>query len=210
MSLMNNELLDGGRQLPLVEDFYTVQGEGYHSGKPAYFIRLGGCDVGCRWCDAKYTWNPKIFPPVDVDVVVARAKECAAQAIVITGGEPLLYPLGVLTSRLRGEGLEIFLETSGTHPFSGEFDWVCLSPKRQQPPLDEAFGRAHELKVIIQTEEDFAWAEENARRVGRYCRLYLQPEWSAFDDIMPKIVEYAKSNPKWSISIQTHKFMRIP
>ena len=210
MSLMNNELLDGGRQLPLVEDFYTVQGEGYHSGKPAYFIRLGGCDVGCRWCDAKYTWNPKIFPPVDVDVVVARAKECAAQAIVITGGEPLLYPLGVLTSRLREEGLEIFLETSGTHPFSGEFDWVCLSPKRQQPPLDEAFGRAHELKVIIQTEEDFAWAEENARRVGRYCRLYLQPEWSAFDDIMPKIVEYAKSNPKWSISIQTHKFMRIP
>ena len=210
MSLMNNELLDGGRQLPLVEDFYTVQGEGYHSGKPAYFIRLGGCDVGCRWCDAKYTWNPKIFPPVDVDVVVVRAKECAAQAIVITGGEPLLYPLGVLTSRLRDEGLEIFLETSGTHPFSGEFDWVCLSPKRQQPPLDEAFGRAHELKVIIQTEEDFAWAEENARRVGRYCRLYLQPEWSAFDDIMPKIVEYAKSNPKWSISIQTHKFMRIP
>ena len=210
MSLMNNELLDGGRQLPLVEDFYTVQGEGYHSGKPAYFIRLGGCDVGCRWCDAKYTWNPKIFPPVDVDVVVARAKECAAQAIVITGGEPLLYPLGVLTSRLRDEGLEIFLETSGTHPFSGEFDWVCLSPKRQQPPLDEAFGRAHELKVIIQTEDDFAWAEENARRVGRYCRLYLQPEWSAFDDIMPKIVEYAKSNPKWSISIQTHKFMRIP
>ena len=210
MSLMNNELLDGGRQLPLVEDFYTVQGEGYHSGKPAYFIRLGGCDVGCRWCDAKYTWNPKIFPPVDVNVVVARAKECAAQAIVITGGEPLLYPLGVLTSRLRDEGLEIFLETSGTHPFSGEFDWVCLSPKRQQPPLDEAFGRAHELKVIIQTEDDFAWAEENARRVGRYCRLYLQPEWSAFDDIMPKIVEYAKSNPKWSISIQTHKFMRIP
>ena len=210
MSLMNNELLDGGRQLPLVEDFYTVQGEGYHSGKPAYFIRLGGCDVGCRWCDAKYTWNPKIFPPVDVDVVVARAKECAAQAIVITGGEPLLYPLGVLTSRLRDEGLEIFLETSGTHHFSGEFDWVCLSPKRQQPPLDEAFGRAHELKVIIQTEDDFAWAEENARRVGRYCRLYLQPEWSAFDDIMPKIVEYAKSNPKWSISIQTHKFMRIP
>ena len=203
-------MLDGGRRLPLVEDFYTIQGEGFHAGKPAYFIRLGGCDVGCRWCDAKYTWNPKIFPPVDVDVVVERAKECAAQAIVITGGEPLLYPLDVLTSRLRDEGLEIFLETSGTHPFSGEFDWVCLSPKRQQPPLAEAFGRAHELKVIIQTEQDFAWAEENARRVGRYCRLYLQPEWSAFEQIMPKIVEYAKANPRWSISIQTHKFMRIP
>ena len=210
MSLTSNDMLDGGRRLPLVEDFYTIQGEGFHAGKPAYFIRLGGCDVGCRWCDAKYTWNPKIFPPVDVDVVVERAKECAAQAIVITGGEPLLYPLDVLTSRLRDEGLEIFLETSGTHPFSGEFDWVCLSPKRQQPPLAEAFGRAHELKVIIQTEEDFAWAEENARRVGRYCRLYLQPEWSAFAQIMPMIVEYAKANPRWSISIQTHKFMRIP
>ena len=210
MSLTNNDMLDGGRQLPLVEDFYTIQGEGYHTGKPAYFIRLGGCDVGCRWCDAKYTWNPKVFPPVDVDTVVARAKECAAQAIVITGGEPLLYPLGVLTQRLREEGLEIFLETSGTHPFSGEFDWVCLSPKRQLPPLDEAFGRAHELKVIIQSEEDFAWAEENARRVCRYCRLYLQPEWSVYEDIMPKIVEYAKASPKWSISVQTHKFMHIP
>lgn len=210
MSLPNNELLEGGRRLPLVEDFYTIQGEGFHSGKPAYFIRLGGCDVGCRWCDAKYTWNPKVFPPVDVDVVVQRAEACAAQAIVITGGEPLLYPLEVLTGKLREKGLEIFLETSGTHPFSGDFDWVCLSPKRQMPPLAEAFGRAHELKVIIQTPDDFAWAEENARRVGRYCRLYLQPEWSAFDVIMPEIVEYAKANPKWSISIQTHKFMRIP
>ncbi len=210
MSLTNNELLDGGRKLPLVEDFYTIQGEGFHAGKPAYFIRLGGCDVGCRWCDAKYTWNPKIFPPTDVDVVVERAVECAAQAIVITGGEPLLYPLEILTGKLRARGLEIFLETSGTHPFSGEFDWVCLSPKRQMPPLAEAFGRAHELKVIIQTMEDFAWAEENARRVGRYCRLYLQPEWSVFEDIMPSIVEYAKTNPKWSISVQTHKFMKIP
>ncbi len=210
MSLTNNELLDGGRLLPLVEDFYTIQGEGFHAGKPAYFIRLGGCDVGCRWCDAKYTWNPKVFPPVDVDVIIERAVGCAAQAIVITGGEPLLYPLEILTSRLRERGLEIFLETSGTHPFSGEFDWVCLSPKRQMPPLAEAFGRAHELKVIIQTVDDFAWAEENARRVGRYCRLYLQPEWSVFDKIMPEIVEYAKANPRWSISVQTHKFMKIP
>lgn len=212
MSLKSSdiELLEGGRRLPLVEDFYTIQGEGYHTGKPAYFIRLGGCDVGCRWCDAKYTWNPRIFPPVEVDVVVERAKQCAAQAIVITGGEPLLYPLGVLTSSLRDAGLEIFLETSGTHPFSGEFDWVCLSPKRQMPPLAEAYGRAHELKVIIQSEDDFAWAEENARKVGRYCRLYLQPEWSVFENIMPAIVEYAKQNPKWSISTQTHKFMKIP
>ncbi|MBR4995528.1 MAG: 7-carboxy-7-deazaguanine synthase QueE [Alistipes sp.] len=212
MSLMNSDItsLEGGRLLPLVEDFYTIQGEGFHAGKPAYFIRLGGCDVGCRWCDAKYTWNPKVFPPVDVDVVIARAKACAAQAIVITGGEPLLYPLGVLTERLRAEGLEIFLETSGAHPFSGEFDWVCLSPKKQMPPLAEAYGRAHELKVIIRDEEDFAWAEENARKVGRYCRLYLQAEWSVFEQITPLIVEYAKQNPKWCISTQTHKFMRIP
>lgn len=212
MLLMNNNVasLEGGRKLPLVEDFYTIQGEGFHAGKPAYFIRLGGCDVGCRWCDAKYTWNPRVFPPVEVDVVVERAKECAAQAIVITGGEPLLYPLDVLTTRLREEGLEIFLETSGTHSFSGEFDWVCLSPKRQMPPVAEAYGRAHELKVIIQSEEDFAWAEENARKVGRYCRLFLQPEWSVFEQIMPAIVEYAKQHPKWSISTQMHKFMKIP
>ena len=210
MSLTNSDMLCGGEKLPLVEDFYTIQGEGYHAGKPAYFIRLGGCDVGCRWCDAKYTWNPRIFPPVDVDVVVARAQACEAQAIVITGGEPLLYPLDVLTSKLKAAGLEIFLETSGTHPFSGEFDWVCLSPKRQQPPLAEAFGRAHELKVIVQTEEDFEWAEQNAKRVGRYCRLYLQPEWSVYEEIIPKMVEYAKAHPKWSISVQTHKFMRIP
>ena len=204
------ELLRGGELLPLVEDFYTVQGEGFHTGKPAYFIRLGGCDVGCRWCDAKYTWNPKVFPPTEVGTVVERAASCSAQAIVITGGDPLLYPLGILTRELHARGLEIFLETSGTQPLSGEFDWVCLSPKRQLPPLDEAFRRADELKVIIQTEEDLQWAVECSRKVGRKCLLYLQPEWSVYDDIIPKMVEYAKSHPKWSISVQTHKFMRIP
>lgn len=204
------ELLDGGRRLPLVEDFYTIQGEGCNAGKPAYFIRLGGCDVGCRWCDAKYTWNPRLYPPVGIDRIVERALDCPARAIVITGGEPLLYPLGPLTRTLREKGLEIFLETSGSHPFSGCFDWVCLSPKRQQPPLEEAFGRADELKVIVETEEDFAWAEENARKVRRSCRLYLQPEWSVSERMMPRIVEYAKSHPDWSISIQSHKYMRIP
>ena len=172
--------LDGGRMLPLVEDFYTIQGEGFHAGKPAYFIRLGGCDVGCRWCDAKYTWNPK------------------------------LYPLGVLTETLRERGLQIFLETSGSHPFSGVFDWVCLSPKRRQPPLDEAFERADELKVIVESEEDFEWAERNAARVGGKCLLFLQPEWSVAEKVMPAIVEYAKAHPRWNISIQTHKYMHIP
>ena len=212
---MNNEktdtdLLDGGRKLPLVEDFYTIQGEGYHAGKPAYFIRLGGCDVGCRWCDAKYTWNPRLYPPVGIERIVGRATGCPARAIVITGGEPLLYPLGPLTGILRERGLEIFLETSGSHPFSGCFDWVCLSPKRQQPPLEEAYARADELKVIVEREEDFDWAEQNARRVRRSCRLYLQPEWSVAERMMPRIVEYAKEHPAWSISIQSHKYMRIP
>ncbi|MCC8035230.1 MAG: 7-carboxy-7-deazaguanine synthase QueE, partial [Rikenellaceae bacterium] len=142
-------VLDKGRKLPLVEDFYTIQGEGFHTGKPAYFIRLGGCDVGCRWCDAKMTWNPGMFPPVEVDAIVERACSFPAGAIVITGGEPLLYPLDYLTGRLREQGLEIFLETSGSHPFTGLFDWICLSPKKQQPPLDEAYERADELKVIV-------------------------------------------------------------
>lgn len=204
------ERLEGGRLLPLVEDFYTIQGEGYHTGKPAYFIRLGGCDVGCRWCDAKYTWNPKLYPPTAVDTVVARAASCAAQAIVVTGGEPLIYPLDRLTDALHAQGLEIFLETSGTHPFSGSFDWVCLSPKRQLPPLDEAFARADELKVIVESEADFAWAERNAARVGGACRLYLQPEWSVAERVMPLIVEYVKAHPAWNVSIQTHKYMHIP
>lgn len=212
MSQVNEkiDLLDEGHVLPLVEDFYTIQGEGFHTGKPAYFIRLGGCDVGCRWCDAKNTWNPKLYPPVAVEQIVGRAAACAAQAIVITGGEPLLYPLGPLTAALRSRGLEIFLETSGSHPFSGDFDWVCLSPKRQQPPLAEAFVRAHELKVIVGAEEDLAWAELNAAQVAQECMLFLQPEWSVAEQVMPLLVEYAKANPRWNISIQTHKYMHIP
>lgn len=208
--MINGDVLDGGRLLPLVEDFYTIQGEGFHTGKPAYFIRLGGCDVGCAWCDAKYTWNPRLYPPTDIDVVVERAVSCAAQSIVITGGEPLMYPLGELTAKLRERGLKIFLETSGSHPFSGVFDWVCLSPKRKQPPLEEAFAKADELKVIIESEADFDWAEQNAAKVGAECMLYLQPEWSVSERMMPSIVEYVKSNPQWNISIQSHKFMRIP
>ena len=206
----DTELLDGGRKLPLVEDFYTIQGEGYHAGKPAYFIRLGGCDVGCRWCDAKYTWNPRLYPPTEIAMIVERAASYPVQAIVLTGGEPLLYPLDPLTDALHERGLEIFLETSGSHPFSGRFDWVCLSPKRRQPPLKEAFARADELKVIVEAEEDFDWAEQNAREVSLRCRLYLQPEWSASEQVMPLLVEYAKAHPRWNISIQTHKYMHIP
>ena len=200
----------GGRRLPLVEDFYTIQGEGFHSGKPAYFIRLGGCDVGCSWCDAKYTWNPLSHPLVDTDEIVERAASFEAQAIVITGGEPLIYPLDYLTERLHAHGLEIFLETSGSHPLSGKFDWICLSPKRKQPPLAEAFAAASELKVIIETEEDLRWAEECAAKVGESCMLFMQPEWSRSEQMTPTIVEYVKAHPQWNISIQIHKFMHIP
>ncbi len=199
-----------GRRLPLVEDFYTIQGEGFHSGKPAYFIRLGGCDVGCSWCDAKYTWNPLSHPLVPTDEIVERAASFEAQAIVITGGEPLLYPLDYLTERLHEHGLEIFLETSGSHPLSGEFDWICLSPKRKQPPLAEAFAAASELKVIVETEEDLRWAEECAAKVGERCMLFMQPEWSRSEQMTPTIVEYVKAHPQWNISIQIHKFMHIP
>ncbi len=204
------DILCGGTKLPLVEDLYTIQGEGYHSGKPAYFIRLGGCDVGCAWCDAKYAWNPRLFPPTDIMTVVERAVACEARSIVITGGEPLMYPLAPLTDALHSRGLRIFLETSGSHPFSGEFDWVCLSPKRKQAPLAEAYRRAHELKVIISDASDFEWAEQNAALVSEKCMLYLQPEWSASERMMPAIVEYAKRNPRWNISIQSHKYMHIP
>ena len=199
-----------GRRLPLVEDFYTIQGEGFHSGKPAYFIRLGGCDVGCSWCDAKYTWNPLSHPLVATDEIVERAASFEAQAIVITGGEPLLYPLDYLTERLHAHGLEIFLETSGSHPLSGEFGWICLSPKRKQPPLAEAFAAASELKVIVETEEDLRWAEECAAKVGEKCMLFMQPEWSRSEQMTPTIVEYVKAHPQWNISIQIHKFMHIP
>ncbi len=208
--ISENKVLCGGAKLPLVEDFYTIQGEGYHSGKPAYFIRLGGCDVGCAWCDAKYTWNPRLYPPTEITTVVERAVACEAQSIVITGGEPLMYPLEPLTTALREHSLKIFLETSGSHPFSGEFDWVCLSPKRKQPPLAEAYGHAHELKVIISDESDFEWAEQNAAKVSVDCMLYLQPEWSVSERMMPAIVEYAKRHPRWNVSIQSHKYMHIP
>ncbi len=210
MNREQQDQFDGGRRLPLVEDFYTIQGEGFHTGKAAYFIRLGGCDVGCRWCDAKFTWNPRIYPPRSVDEIVERACSYKAQAIVVTGGEPLLYPLDYLTGRLHERGLEIFLETSGSHPFSGTFDWVCLSPKRRQPPLEEAFGRAHELKVIVESEADFEWAERNAACTRSGCLLYLQPEWSVYERVTPAIVEYVKEHPQWNISVQTHKFMHIP
>lgn len=205
-----SELLDDGRKLPVVEDFYTVQGEGFHSGRAAYFIRLGGCDVGCKWCDARYTWNHKDFTPTDVSSVVARVLKSGAKTVVITGGEPLIYPLDYLTSSLKRNGIRVFLETSGSHVFSGSFDWVCLSPKIQRPPLEQGFALANEMKVIIASESDFKWAEECALRVEESALLYLQPEWSVREEMLPRIIEYVKRNQQWEISLQTHKYMNIP
>lgn len=201
---------DGGRLLPIVEDFHTLQGEGFHAGRAAYFIRVGGCDAGCSWCDAKYTWDAKRFPPVPIEAAVARAVAAGADAAVVTGGEPLRYPLDALTGALHRAGCETLLETAGTYPFSGAFDWVCLSPKRQRPPLAEAWQHADELKVIIAGDEDLRWAEECAARVGECCRRYLQPEWSVAERVMPRIVEYVKAHPRWRMSIQSHKYIQIP
>lgn len=214
---INSDPADG-QLLPLVEEFYTLQGEGFHTGRAAWFIRLGGCDVGCSWCDARQTWNPRIHPPVGVGEIVRRATaDNPSRAVVVTGGEPLIYPLGALCEGLHAAGMEIFLETSGSHPFSGSFDWVCLSPKRKAPPLDEAWARADELKVVVESTSDLEWAEECAAkieneklRMANDFPLFLQPEWSRRDETMPLIVNYIKSNPRWRSSLQSHKYMRIP
>ncbi len=205
--------LEGGRLLPLVESFYTIQGEGFHTGKPAFFIRLGGCDVGCRWCDSKESWDPDRFPPVEIETIVSQAAATPARAIVITGGEPMNYPLDMLCNMLKEYGLEIFLETSGSSPMSGHFDWICLSPKRNKPPKEEFFSVADELKVIVETPADFEWAEENRRKileVQSSCLFYLQPEWSRMKTVAPYIIDYVKEHPEWNISIQAHKFLNIP
>lgn len=196
--------------LPLVEDFYTLQGEGRQTGRAAYFIRLGGCDVGCRWCDAKTTWKADNFPQTEISEIVARAASHEARSIVITGGEPTLYNLEGLTSALKERGLEVFLETSGTNPIRGTFDWICLSPKRQDPPLHPNLEMANELKVIVETEQDLEWGEKCAARVSEDCLLYFQAEWSRRDAITPVIIDYILRNPRWRISMQTHKYLNIP
>jgi 7-carboxy-7-deazaguanine synthase len=205
-----DDVFEGGTKLPLVEDFYTIQGEGYHTGKPAYFIRLGGCDIGCSWCDAKYTWNRHLHPLVDTDEIVQRALSYPSKSVVVTGGEPSSYPLDYLCAELTGNGIQTYVETSGAYPLTGEWNWICLSPKKQSPPQPEVYNRADELKVIVYDISDLKWAEENALMVNNNCRLYLQPEWSRYDKIVSSIVEYVKNNPQWNISLQAHKFMHIP
>ncbi|MEN8229220.1 MAG: 7-carboxy-7-deazaguanine synthase QueE [Bacteroidota bacterium] len=203
-------IFEGGRKLPLVEEFYTIQGEGYHTGKAAYFIRIGGCDVGCSWCDTKFSWNPTLHPVVPAEQIINHVIAYPAAAVVVTGGEPLMVNLDYMTGMLRQKGIETFLETSGAYPLSGQWDWICLSPKKNAPPVEEHFKHAHELKVIIATKEDLDWAVENGNRVNKACKLYLQPEWSQRETILPDIIEYVKQHPNWMISLQSHKYMRIP
>jgi 7-carboxy-7-deazaguanine synthase len=203
-------LLREGKVLPVMEEFYTLQGEGFNTGQAAYFIRVGGCDVGCKWCDVKESWNASDFPPVSTDLVVKNATAFPAKAIVVTGGEPLLYNMDYLCAELHRHGIRIFLETSGSQPHSGSWDWICLSPKKDAPPLMEMAAMANELKVIIHDNTDFNWAEENAQIVTDGCILYLQPEWSRHVTMMPAIIRYIQANPKWRISLQSHKYMHIP
>jgi len=210
ISEINKELLVKGEKLPIMEEFYSIQGEGFNTGTPAYFIRVGGCDVGCHWCDVKESWNPNLHPLTDVDKVVGNVKKYPAQSIVITGGEPLIYNLDYLTNELAKNSVEVFLETSGAHPLTGNWHWICLSPKKNLPPLQEVYDRADELKVIVYNKHDIKWAEEHAEKVNRDCMLYLQPEWSNRDKVMPLIIDYVMNNPKWNISLQTHKYMQIP
>ena len=204
------KLLKEGKLLPLMEEFYTIQGEGQHSGKPAYFVRVGGCDVGCYWCDVKESWNAKLHPPTLVDNIIENIIQIPSKAVVVTGGEPMNYNFNYFCSQLIKNNITCFLETSGSSKFSGQWDWICLSPKRNKAPLPEYFKIANELKVIISKPEDFLWAEQNANLVEETCILFLQPEWSKAKEMMQTIVDYVLNNPKWKISIQSHKYMHIP
>lgn len=207
---MANQVPEDGSLLPLMEAFYTIQGEGYHTGKAAYFIRLGGCDVGCHWCDVKESWDAALHPLTTVSEIVENASRYPSKAVVVTGGEPLLYNLDLLTSQLHEAGIRTFIETSGAYPLSGHWDWVCLSPKKFKAPRPEVIAAAGELKVIVFNKSDFAWAEKHAALAKPDCKLYLQPEWSKATEMTPLIVDYVMENPQWEVSLQTHKFMNIP
>ncbi len=192
-----------------MEDFYTIQGEGAYQGHAAYFIRLGGCDVGCVWCDVKDSWDADAHPKVQVKEMALRAKGSGAGLVVVTGGEPTLYDLADLTSELKKGGLRTHLESSGAYPLTGDWDWVCFSPKKFKAPHPTFPQHAHELKVVIFHKSDFSWAEEFANQVGPECQLFLQPEWSKEQEMLPLIVNYAKTHPQWKISLQVHKYMNI-
>lgn len=201
--------VDKGEMLPLMEEFYTIQGEGYHTGTAAYFIRIGGCDVGCHWCDVKESWNAELHPPTNTDTIVDNASKYA-DTVVVTGGEPLTWDMTLLTQKLKAKNLKVHIETSGAYPVSGTWDWFCLSPKKNKLPVEAAYTIASELKVIIYNKHDFVFAEEQAAKVNPNAILFLQPEWSKKEEMTPLIVDYVMNNPKWRVSLQTHKYLNIP
>ena len=198
------------QSLPVMERFYTIQGEGANTGRAAYFIRLGGCDVGCVWCDVKDSWDADQHPRLQIADLVSDVLLYPGRNVVVTGGEPLMHDCHALTTALRASGCQTWLETSGAHPLSGHWDWICLSPKKFKAPRPDVLAAAHELKVIIFNDSDFTWAEEHAALVGPDCRLFLQPEWSRAARMMPALVDYVKVNPRWQVSLQTHKYLDIP
>ena len=202
-------LVDKGQMLPLMEEFYTIQGEGFHKGTAAYFIRVGGCDVGCDWCDVKESWNAELHPPTSIEQIVDNAAKYS-DTIVVTGGEPLTWNMTPLTTALKAKNLQTHIETSGAYELTGTWDWICLSPKKNKLPFGKVYDEAHELKVIVYNKHDFIFAEEQAAKTNKDCILYLQPEWSVSDKVTPLIVDYVMQNPKWKVSLQTHKYLNIP
>ena len=202
-------LVSNGKMLPLMEAFYTIQGEGYHKGTAAYFARIGGCDVGCHWCDVKESWNADLHPPTDVKSIVEEASKYS-NVIVVTGGEPLMWDMTYLTSALKTKNMQIHIETSGVYKLTGVWDWICLSPKKLKLPTKDIYKKANELKMIIYNKDDLKFAEEQASKVNATCILYLQPEWSKREKVIPLIVDYVMQNPKWKVSLQTHKYLNIP
>jgi organic radical activating enzyme len=201
---------ENNNSLPVMEHFYTIQGEGCHQGRAAYFIRLGGCNVGCVWCDVKDSWDASKHPLFNIESLKLKVKETPAEIAVITGGEPLMHNLEELTAALQAGGLKTHIETSGAHPLSGSWDWICLSPKKFKAPLPEILPLANELKVVVFNKSDFEWAEKYAALVSAECKLYLQPEWDKATEMTPLIVEYIKANPKWELSLQVHKYINVP
>jgi 7-carboxy-7-deazaguanine synthase len=196
--------------LPVMEHFYTLQGEGAYQGQAAYFVRLGGCDVGCVWCDVKESWDATKHPLLKIEDLILNIENTPAKIVVVTGGEPLLHDLNELTAQLKKTGLKTHIETSGSAALSGTWDWITVSPKKFKAPLPDALSQANELKVIVYNKSDFAWAEEHAAKVKPDCKLYLQPEWSKASVITPSIVDYIKAHPKWQLSLQIHKYINVP
>ena len=209
MDKNTQDLLEKGESLPVMESFYTIQGEGFHKGKASYFIRIGGCDVGCHWCDVKESWDAGAHPIISTKEIVDEAIKYS-DTIVITGGEPLMWDMTSLTNGLKSKNKIIHIETSGAYKLTGNWDWICFSPKKRMNPLAEFYNVANELKVIVYNKDDLKFAEEQAKKVNSDTHLYLQPEWHNREKMMPIMVDYVKNNPKWKISLQTHKYLNIP